>query len=452
MKMILAVAFTALVAAGHGHAAGDAHRLGNDLTPMGAIKAGNADGSIPAWSGGITAPPAGYKPGGPLVDPFAGEKPVATITAANLATYEALLPAGQVAMLKRFPTYHVNLYPSHRTCAASKAVYDGTKKNAGLAKLTANGKGLADGTVGIPFPFAANGLEMFWNHRLRPRGGFMFKRYFALAAVSSTGDYRLTKLRDEGINHLMGPGRRAPGDVGDLAGLQNIWITYMATTTAPARLSGQITLVYDNINDDVGPRQAWQYNPGTRRVLRAPELAFDAPGTNADGLATIDQFDMMNGSPERYDFKHLGDREAIVGYNAYQAKLMPYKELLTRGHINPEALRYEKHRVHVVEATLKEGARHIYARRVFFQDEDSWGFVAASLYDTRGNLWRFQEAPVVNAYDVPFCGPALEISNDLQADRYLASLMTNEEKMPEWNAKLNLDDFTPDALRSAGTR
>ncbi|PWR18076.1 DUF1329 domain-containing protein [Zavarzinia compransoris] len=452
MKTILALAVTSLLAAGTAAAAGDPDRLGADLTPMGAIKAGNADGSIPAWSGGITVPPAGYRKGGPLADPFAGEKPVATVTGANLAAYEALLPAGQVAMLKRFPTYRVEVYPSHRSCSATPAVYDGTKRNATQARLTANGKGLADGTLGIPFPMAANGLEMFWNHRLRPRGGFMFRRFFALAAVSSTGDYRLTKLRDEGVNHLMGPGRRAPGDVTGLAGLGNIWITYMAVTTAPARLSGQITLVYDNIDDDVGPRQAWQYNPGTRRVLRAPELAFDAPGTNADGLATIDQFDMMNGSPERYDFKHLGDREAIIGYNAYQAKLMPYKELLTKGHINPAALRYEKHRVHVVEASLKEGARHIYARRTFFQDEDSWGFVAATLYDTRGNLWRFQEAPVVNAYDVPFCGPALEISHDLQADRYLASQMTNEEKMPDWDAKLNPDDFTPDALRALGTR
>ena len=452
MKFLLAGAVATVLSASIAMAAGDPDRLGRDLTPLGAIKAGNSDGSIPPWDGGITTPPAGYVAGGPLVDPFAGEKPIATITGANVGEYEALLPAGQIAMLKRYPTYHVDVYPSHRTCANARAIYDGTKRNVGLARLTANGKGLVEGTIGIPFPFATTGIEMFWNHRLRPRGGFMFRRNFALAAVSSTGDYKLIKMRDEGINHLMGPGKAKPGDIDSIAQLDNVWITYMATTTAPVRLSGQITLVYDNIDDDRGPRQAWQYNPGTRRVLRAPDLAFDAPGTNADGLATIDQFDMMNGSPERYDFTNLGDREAIIGYNAYRAKLMPYKELLGKGHINPAALRYERHRVHVVEAKLKEGSRHIYARRTFFQDEDSWAFVAATLYDTRGNLWRFQEAPVVNAYDVPFCGPALEISQDMQADRYLASLMTNEEKMPDWQARVNPDDFTPDALRSLGTR
>ncbi|RJF87919.1 DUF1329 domain-containing protein [Oleomonas cavernae] len=451
MTPILPVFLGTLLLAATAHA-GDPGRLGRDLTPMGAIKAGNADGSIPAWDGGITTPPAGYKPGGPLVDPFAGEAPTVTITAANAAAYAALLPAGQQEMLRLYPSYKVPVYPSHRSCANVQKVYDGTKKNAEIAKLSASGNGLLDGTIGIPFPMAASGIEMFWNHRLRPRGGFTFRRNFALAAVSRTGDYKLVKVRDEGIIHLMGPGLKAPGDIDTIAKLNNVWITYMATTTAPARLSGQITLVYDNINDDVGPRQAWQYNPGTRRVLRAPDLAFDAPGTNADGLGTVDQFDMMNGSPERYSFKHLGDQEAIIGYNAYRAKLMPYKELLTGQHINQDAMRYERHRVHVVEATLKPGARHVYARRVFFQDEDSWSFAAATLYDTRGAVWRFQEAPVVNSYDVPFCGTALEISNDLQSARYLAAVMTNEEKMPDWKAEVNPDNFTPDALRSLGTR
>ena len=34
-------------------------RLGQDLTPMGAEQAGNADGSIPAWTGGLTSAPDG---------------------------------------------------------------------------------------------------------------------------------------------------------------------------------------------------------------------------------------------------------------------------------------------------------------------------------------------------------------------------------------------------------
>lgn len=433
--------------------AADVARLGRDLTPMGAIAAGNADGSIPAWNGGLTAPPPGAAANDHRADPFAGEAPLFTITAADADRYADLLSAGQKEMLRVYPNYKIPVYPTHRTCGYAQKVYDGTRRNAEVAALTPNGNGLLHGTIGVPFPLATSGIEMFWNHRMRPRGGFKFRRNFAVAAVSRTGDYKLIKVRDEGIIHLMGPGRMVQGDVEDVSELNNVWITYMATTTSPARLAGQITLVYDNINDDVGPRQAWQYNPGTRRVLRAPDLAFDAPGNNSDGLGTVDQFDIMNGSPERYSFKHLGDQEALIPYNTYRATNVTYKELLTGQHVNQDVMRYERHRVHVVEATLREGARHIYSRRVFFQDEDSWAFASATLYDGRDAIWRYQEAPILSAYQVPYCASAFELSYDLQSGRYLAAVMTNEEKPADWNAEdVNPEDFTPDALRSLGTR
>ncbi|MYA89154.1 MAG: DUF1329 domain-containing protein, partial [Boseongicola sp. SB0662_bin_57] len=38
-------------------------RLGADLTPLGGERAGNASGTIPAWNGGITRPPRGYRRG-----------------------------------------------------------------------------------------------------------------------------------------------------------------------------------------------------------------------------------------------------------------------------------------------------------------------------------------------------------------------------------------------------
>ena len=48
-----------------------AAKLGNELTPVGAIRAGNSDGSIPEWTGGMTKPPAGYKGEGTTrIDPF----------------------------------------------------------------------------------------------------------------------------------------------------------------------------------------------------------------------------------------------------------------------------------------------------------------------------------------------------------------------------------------------
>src|SRR5512140_347897 len=88
---VLAVAAACAAPAGAELGAADLARLGTTLTPMGAEKAGNAAGTIPAWDGGITQPPAGYQPGGHYPDPFAGDKPLFTITGQNLDQYKANL-------------------------------------------------------------------------------------------------------------------------------------------------------------------------------------------------------------------------------------------------------------------------------------------------------------------------------------------------------------------------
>src|SRR5512140_1805085 len=111
----VAAAFAAPAAAELG--AADLAKLGTTLTPVGAEKAGNAAGTIPAWDGGITKPPAGYQPGGHYPDPFAGDKPLFTITGQNLDQYKANLSEGQVAMLKKYPDWKMNVYPSHRTAS-----------------------------------------------------------------------------------------------------------------------------------------------------------------------------------------------------------------------------------------------------------------------------------------------------------------------------------------------
>ncbi|MDD3443776.1 MAG: DUF1329 domain-containing protein [Zavarzinia sp.] len=428
-------------------------RLGQDLTPMGSEMAGSADGTIPAWDGGIKAPPAGYVPGQRLVDPFASDPVKFTITGQNVDQYADHLSPGQIALLKTYPTYKLNIYQSRRSCSYSQKIYDANKRNAEIAKLTPDGNGLVEGLVGVPFPLATEGVEFFWNHRFRPRLGFKFKRAFALAAVTRGGDYNLVKSQDEGILHYMGPGLREEGDVTSLAQLDNVWITYLSMTTAPARIAGSIILVRDNISDEVGPRQAWQYNPGTRRVVRAPDLAFDNPGTNADGLTTIDQFDMMNGSPERYTWKLVGKKEAYIGYNAYRANNTPYKEFLTPSHPNQDVIRYELQRVNVIEANVREGARHQYSKRVIFQDADSWTFTNISLYDSRGELWRMQDGPIINYYDAKSCNQIFEVDYDLQSGRYLAQTMNMEETPINFNAtELQPERYNPDALRRLGTR
>ena len=90
-------------------AAEQAARLNADLTPVGAERAGNAAGTIPAWAGGLPkAPPIDPKVG--YVDPFADDKPLYTITAANAAQYKDVLSAGHQVLLKRDARiFHMNV-------------------------------------------------------------------------------------------------------------------------------------------------------------------------------------------------------------------------------------------------------------------------------------------------------------------------------------------------------
>src|ERR1043165_7166012 len=95
----------------------EAPRLGQDLTPIGAEMKGNADGSIPAWTGGITTPPAGYKPGMHHPDPFADDAPLYTVTPGNAGQYQDRLTPGQLALLKAYPDYKMIVYPSRRSAS-----------------------------------------------------------------------------------------------------------------------------------------------------------------------------------------------------------------------------------------------------------------------------------------------------------------------------------------------
>jgi len=148
----------------------EAARLGKDLTPIGAERAGNAAGTIPEWTGGLAQAPAGYEEGGFLVDPFPDDKPLFVITAENAEQYKSNLTPGQVAMLKKYPDYRMPVYLTRRTAAFTQEIYDDTRKHALTANLTADGNGVEGRGVGSPFPIPANGLQAIWNHTLRFRG------------------------------------------------------------------------------------------------------------------------------------------------------------------------------------------------------------------------------------------------------------------------------------------
>jgi uncharacterized protein DUF1329 len=429
----------------------EAARLGQDLTPLGGEKAGNSDGTIPAWAGGLKsaadAGMAGYHSPDHYPDPYASDKPLFTITGANLAQYAAKLTEGQKALFKAYPDYKMIVYPTHRSASAPERVYEATKRNATTAKLVPDGNGFTGAADGTPFPIPQNGLEVYWNHVTRYRGVAVGLQV-GQAPMTASGAYTLVNFKEEYYFQYYLPGMTE-------AALNNILLYFTQETTAPARLAGEVLLVQETIDQAKEPRRAWVYNPGQRRVRRAPNVAFDNPGTNADNLRTADQFDMYNGSPQRYDWKLIGKKEMYVPYNAYRLQdgKLRYAELLHKNHINQDLARYELHRVWVVDSTLKPGMSHIYSRRTLYVDEDSWQIVAVDCYDSRGQLYRVQEGHGMNYFNLPSFFTDLELVMDLSNGRYLAlGLQSEEPRSYDFDLKRTPADYQPSMLERRGIR
>jgi hypothetical protein len=448
---LVSIATLLVVAAGAGRAAvseSEAAKLGQNLTPVGAEKTASADGVIPAWEGGITAPPAGYKVGDHHPDPFANDRPLYTITAANAGQYEGKVAAGHLAILKAYGDYKLNVYPTRRSASYPQRLYDATRRNATTAQLVSGGNGISGAIGGVPFPVPQSGLEVVWNFLTRYRG-VAAARHIDQAAVERGGGYQLVKFEDEFLFNYMRP------DV-TMQELEqsNTLIYFKQAAVAPARVAGTILLAHETMDQVKEPRRAWVYNAGRRRVTRAPNVAYDNPGTYADGQRTSDQFDMYNGAPDRYDWKLIGKKEIIVPYNSYRlhSDKIKHSEILKPLHINQDLTRYELHRVWVVEATVKPGTSHLYARRTFYIDEDSWQILIADQYDGRGQMWRVSEAHCINYYDAQTFWSTLEVHVDLQNGRYLAIGLDNENDMYDFNLKRTPADYTPDTLRREGLR
>ncbi len=429
----------------------EAARLGADLTPVGAEKAASADGSIPEWTGGIrSAADAGfpnYHSPDHHPDPFAADKPLFTITPANMAQYAARLTEGHKKLLQAYGDYRMIVYPTHRSAAYPQRIYDATRRIATTANLAPGGNGVTGAAEGIPFPIPKQGVEVFWNHVLRFRGDTIQHTY-GQAPVTAGGSYTLVKLKEDSLIQYTLPGMTE-------AGLNNVIAYFIQETLQPARYAGEILLVQETLDQSREKRRAWIYNPGQRRVRRAPDVAFDNPGTDSDNLRTSDQLDMYNGSPERYDWKLVGKKEMYVAYNAYRlnGSDIRYTDLLKKNHIDQSYARYELHRVWVVDSTLKQGMSHIYSRRTLYVDEDSWQILAVDCYDSRGQLYRVQEGHAMNYYELPNLWTTLELVMDLSNGRYLAMGLQNEEpKSDDFSAKRTPADYQPSALQMRGVR
>jgi len=420
----------------------EAARLGQDLTPVGAERAGNSDGTIPAWTGGLTAEPAGWKPEMGYIDPFPDDKILFTITGQNADQYKDKLTPGLLALLKKYPNFKMPVYPTRRTAAYPKDVTDRAKAESTTIELQGFGvTGRIRST--IPFPIPKSGLEAIWNHNLRYLGGGVDRTYNAFP-VRSNGDYYKVGYHELRIynENLDQP---QPNRLGD----------FLLAFTAPATLEGTVYLVLEPVDQVKESRAAWIYNAGQRRVRRAPDLAYDSVQDGTEGMRVTDQYDVWNGAPDRYDWKLAGKREIYIGYNAYKLsdKKLKYKDIIGKNTIRADLMRYELHRVWVIEADLKPTSKHIYGKRTFYLDEDSWTVALEDAYDTRKELWRIGVHPIIQFYDALVPWHRASLWHDLTNGAVLVANLDNEIKAP-WlfNQHGKNADFSPEALRRTGIK
>jgi len=440
----LAAALLAATPAGAGVSAEEAARLGAELTPLGAERAGNAEGTIPAWDGGLASPPADYEPGTWHPDPFAEDEVRLRITAANAAEHAERLSDGHRALLAAHPeTWEMRVYPTHRSAAFPAWVYEAVVENATRAEPVLAGRGgVRESRIGSPFPIPRSGVEVVWNHNLRWRG-VRCQRAQGTAAVTRRGNYRvILQLQEIGFPY----GERTPSEFG--LKYPNMMLAVKTKTVAPELEAGNGVLVLEPIDQTRSPRKAWTYSRSLRRVLRLPYFAYDFPAPDSDNLRTIDDAYLFNGSPDRFEWALLGKRELYVPYNAYRLHSgeVGAGDILRTGHIDPALARYELHRVWVVEGKLKPGQTHVYSRRVFYVDEDSWRIVVSESYGANGRLWRLAEGHLVSHYEVPVPLNTLEAFYDLSERRYLVTGLDNDRSPPRFFDGADPREFSPNAL------
>ncbi len=395
------------------------------LTPFGATRAGNGS-TIPEWTGESLS--------------VTDDEPIFTIDASNYQQYKNHLSAGQLALFQRYPdSFSMPIFPSRRTFSAPDEVYKNTAINALKTSLNKSSTGFENARGGIPFPLPKSALEVYFNHIGRWRGT-QLQNTTSDAVIQRNGKFSLVTRKTI---------IRFDSYISDIQ--SDNFVSLVSRITAPALKSGNGILVLEPLDQFNNSRLAWFWDKGRRRTIRAPNIAYDQPVQSAQSLRTADDADLINGSPDRFNWELLEKRELYIPYNneRLSSKQLRYKELLKKHHINPQYTRYELHRVWVIQATLKNEWRHVYSRRDFYLDEDSWQVVIADQYDKNGELWRVSMSYSKFYADLPGIFPVINVFHDLHKQLYSVMGLQNERKTSnQFNQEVARNSlFTPAGLK-----
>lgn len=440
----------ARVQAGRGDAAATrGPRASSGFTPVGAERPGNADGRIPAWTGGLDEDdwPAGFAVGQRLSDPFPGDRALYEITADNWREHEADLSMGHRAMFQKYPDYRMPVFESRRSVAYPQAIYDATQANRGRAKLLGS-DALTGAKLGFPFPSPGNGVEVMWNHRVRYRGDAMVfntRQVLVLQDGTMSEQFRQTERVLYRYANIANPI--------DLS-RDNVLLYYLTNFSGSGNM-GFTALVHESANQMERERSIWVIPPGVSKMFRIPPVGYDNPFPGSGGVAFVDMVDMYNGAFDRYDWKILGKRNVLLPYNAYRLNdaHASNADLLQARFMNPADTRYELHRVWLIEANERGGKRHSFGARRFYVDEDSWNIVLVENYDRKGQLWRFQEGHLTPMYDRKWTNTMPVVTYDLKDGRYFINRMTNDDPWPAVDPeRMDEREFTPAAVKNKYSR
>ncbi len=413
------------------------------LTPVGAERAGNADGTIPEWTGGLERKPLENREAG-YSDPFSSDQPRVVISADNMDEYAEHLSPAQRAMLQRYPdSFRMPVYPTRRSAAYPEAVYEAVARNAETAQLKGT-DGLSGAATGPAFPQPQNGAEAIWNHKTRYATTGL-SLHPTNAMVRASGRPTLFRASLSVRNNYARQGA-------DPDALDNEFSQFIHRMHSPLQLEGITVLSHQRIDPQAGGSEYWLFVPGQSRIFHVDEdeAGYDASNSGTGNMLIADQVNGFAGPLDRYDWELLGKRELYIPYNAYRLedKSLGLDDILQARHLPPELLRYELHRVWVVEARVRGDAEHRYPRRTFYLDEDSWSIALVDIYGKDGELLQLQETHLFTAYDVPLVSTALATVYPFDDDRYVVLNVDNEEPVISFYDPPAASELLPDTLEA----
>ena len=221
----------------------------------------------------------------------------------------------------------------------------------------------------VPYKKPSSGEEVMWNHLKRYRG-VSLKRA-ENEEVHLTGQEVSSKVMvEENEYHYKDA---------------NKYHMSMWNITEPQSRRREVVLRHHYVvQEGVEVDGSWQYLPSTRRVRRAPQISYDyilagkEPGSETDDkttrkvvVKTVDSHDMFNGPLDKYKWNILEDREIYIPVT----KIYP-----DDGADAKYDLKVNLKRVLVVQGVLKEGQEHIFGKRKYYIEPDTWQIIMGEAY------------------------------------------------------------------------